>query len=65
MIAFRSENRIPTFALYNNLLDIIRVFEGEIELSAGLNLNIKQDLFEIKRRNEWFHENVDDQQSKY
>lgn len=61
MISFRSENRIPTFALYNNLLDIIRVFEGEIKLSVELNLNIKQDLFEIKRRNDLFPENRADQ----
>jgi hypothetical protein len=32
MIRFKAEDRIPTFSLYNNLCDIMRILECEDQL---------------------------------
>ena len=63
MMAFKTENRIPSFSLYNNLRNIMNLLESAQQMP--LELKFKDSVFSYNMKQDWFAEDIDKRKFKY
>ena len=63
MMAFKTDNRIASYTLYNNLRNVVNLLDNAEQMSLKMKCN--NYIFRFILKLDWFFKDFEDRKSKY